>query len=501
MSDTNTKKNTPRPPVIAIMGHIDHGKSKLLDYIRKSNIVDKEAGGITQHISAYEIKHKVKETGDERKITFLDTPGHESFSAMRRRGADIADIAVLIVSAEEGVKPQTIEAYKSIKETGIPCIVAINKIDKPEANAEKVKNNLLEKEIYLEGLGGDIPYVLISAVTGEGVDDLLDAMLLVADLEEFKADKEANASGYVLESNLDQKKGISATLIIKSGKIKTGQIVVAGESLAPVRIMEDFKGETIKEATFSSPIKIIGFNSLPQIGSEFNVFDSKKEAQNFIDLQKEISITEGKNENIGEKKIIPVVIKSDVAGSIDAIKFEMDKITNDKVYIKILEEAVGDINENDIKLLGNNEDALVLGFNVKVKKEAKEQAEKSGIEIASFDIIYNLTKWLEEKIKEKTPKEMVEQTEGKAKILKVFSENKGKYVAGGSVKEGTVSVGDQVKIMRRDFEIGKGKIVEIQKQKMKAVSASEGEEFGMMLESKKEIAPSDYIESFKIKEV
>ena len=312
-----SKQTTPhiekRDPVVAIMGHIDHGKSTLLDYIRKSNVVDSEAGGITQHVSAYEAQH------NDRKITFLDTPGHEAFAATRSRGANIADIAILVVSADDGVKEQTKGAHDFITQSGIPYVVAINKIDKPTANVQTTLNSMVENGIYVEGMGGDIAYTPVSAKTGEGVSDLLDTVLLAADLEELEGDRNALASGYVLESSLDPKKGTSATLIIKNGSITTGQFVLSGEAGSPVRIMEDFTGKPLKEASFSQPVKIIGFDNLPEAGSDFSVFANKKDAQAFT---KEIEEMGG----MGEKEItdedtegklaIPLVIKADVQGSV-----------------------------------------------------------------------------------------------------------------------------------------------------------------------------------------
>ena len=282
----NTAKTNERPPVVAIMGHVDHGKSTLLDYIRDTNIVDGEAGGITQHISAYEIIHK-NESGEEKKISFLDTPGHEAFTSMRERGAAVADIAILIVSAEDSVKKQTLESLETIRKSGTPFFVAINKIDKPNANPEKVKTDLIEHEVYLEGYGGDIPFVEISAKTGTNIDELLSTILLLSELAELKGNPEALASGFVIESDMDQKRGISSTLIIKDGTLKSGMFIVVGNMLSTTRIFEDFKGETIKEATFSSPIKITGFTSpiklfsgaltkVPKAGEAFYSFEKKK---------------------------------------------------------------------------------------------------------------------------------------------------------------------------------------------------------------------------------
>ena len=284
MPQDNTKNlsNTKvRPPIVVVMGHVDHGKSTLLDYIRKSNVVESEAGGITQRISAYEVTRK-DEKGNDRTITFLDTPGHEAFSKMRTRGANAADIAILVVSAEDGVKAQTVEAYNTIIESKLPYIVAINKIDRPNANIEKTKNDLLEKGIYLEGMGGDIPFVPISAKVGTGVNDLLDMILLIADMNEFTGNPSHNASGVVIEAKRDPKRGISASCIIKDGTLKSGMFIAAGDSLVTTRIMENFLGKPIKEATFSSPIKLVGFESMPEVGTTFESFKTKKEAEEYI---------------------------------------------------------------------------------------------------------------------------------------------------------------------------------------------------------------------------
>jgi translation initiation factor IF-2 len=267
-----------RPPVVCIMGHIDHGKSTLLDYIRKTNIVDTEAGGITQRISAYEVVHKTPE-GKEERITFIDTPGHESFGAMRTCGTAVADIAVLVVSAEEGVKKQTLDALGCIIASKIPYIIAINKIDKPSANIEKTKSSLIENEIYIEGYGGSVPCVPISAKTGEGIDELLDMVLLVAEMADFKGDISKSANGIVVEAHLDKQKGITAVVVIKDGKLESGMYIVCGDWIAPTRIMESFLSKKITEATFSSPVRIVGFDKLPRVGSPFVSFNTKKEAE------------------------------------------------------------------------------------------------------------------------------------------------------------------------------------------------------------------------------
>jgi translation initiation factor IF-2 len=493
MDKKNAQKQIERPPVICIMGHIDHGKSTLLDYIRKTNIVDKEAGGITQKISAYEVIHKGK------KITFLDTPGHESFAKIRQRGASAADIAVLVVSAEDGVKKQTIEAYKCIQESDTPMIVAINKIDKPGADIEKTKANLAENEIYLEGFGGSVPFVPISAKLGQGVDELLDLMLLVAEMNELTGDKSKNAEGVVIEANMDKKKGILATMIIKDGTIKSGMFVACGKALAPTRIMEDFMGKKITETTFSSPIRIIGFDTLPKVGNKFVTFTDKEEALNYVAQYNELiikkEIVEETEENTGT---INVLIKADVTGSVEGIEHELQKIHTDRMKVKIVGFGVGDITDNDINKLAGKADSLVLGFNVKVDPKALASAEKSGIQIKTFDIIYKLTEWLVEMAESRTPKISVEEMTGRAKVLKFFSSTKDKNVIGARVEEGEIRVGDEIKIMRQETEVGRGKIRELQQMKEKTSEVRSGVEFGCQLQSTIPPAPGDKLEAFRI---
>jgi translation initiation factor IF-2 len=492
MQDKNAKKKTERPPVICIMGHIDHGKSTLLDYIRKTNIVDKEAGGITQKISAYEVIHNGK------KITFLDTPGHESFAKIRQRGASVADIAVLVVSAEDGVKKQTIEAYHCIKESNTPLIVAINKIDKPGADIERTKANLAENEIYLEGYGGTVPFVPISAKMGQGVPELLDLMLLMAEVEELTGDTEKNAEGVVIEANMDKQKGISATMIIKDGTLKNGMFVACGKALAPTRIMENFLAKKITEATFSSPIRIIGFDSLPKVGSHFFAFTNKEEALNYVanfqePVNKICQISDEVAENTGQ---INVVIKADVTGSIEGIEHELAKIQTDRMKVKIVNFGVGDITDNDINMLAGKPESLVLGFNVKIDSKARASAEKSGIQIKTFDIIYKLTEWLLEMAQSKTPKIEVQEKTGRAKVLKFFSAVKDKNVIGARVEEGEIRTGDEVKILRNEVEIGRGKIRELQQMKEKVSEVRSGVEFGCQLQSSITPAPGDKFEAF-----
>jgi len=499
-------EKTKRPPVVVIMGHIDHGKSTLLDYIRQTNVVEKEAGGITQKISAYEVELPSKE-----KITFIDTPGHESFSKMRERGASIADIAILIVSAEDGVKTQTLEAWKTIIENKIPCIVAINKIDKPNANIEKTKTELAENEIYLENYGGKIPFAEISAKAGTGVDSLLSLISIMAEMEDFTGDKNALASGFVLEANMDSKRGNQATVIIKNGTLKKGMFVTVEDSACSSNIMENFQGKMVSEASFSSPIRLIGFSKLPQIGAEFRSFRNKKESEDYIEKWKEHKtnskiinkITAQNSLSILEsKKMIPIILKADIAGSLEAIEKEIKKIKVKgdvkNAEFKIIAHGVGPIGESDIKSITDGDDTLVIGFNVKVDKNAQELAANRHITLSLFDIIYKMTEWLEIELENRRPKIETVETTGKAKILKVFSRTKEKQIVGAKVIKGRMVLEKTVKILRRDFEIGKGKILNLEKSKTKVKEVEEGAEFGMLLESKIEIVEGDVLESFNI---
>lgn len=489
--------NQTRPPVVVIMGHVDHGKSTLLDYLRNTNVVDGEAGGITQHISAYEVIHK-DENNIEKKITFLDTPGHAAFSKMRARGANIADIAILIVSAIDGVKTQTIEAWKTIEETKIPVIVAINKIDKPDANVEKTKLELSENGVYLEGYGGNIPYAEISAKTGAGVPELLSLINIVAELEEFKADDEKLATGFIIEANLDQKRGIEAVMIIKDGTLHKGMWVASNDSACPVRIFLDFKGKAIDEASFSSPVRLVGFDKMPKVGSKFYSFAKKEDALKHKDGDKNTLVPDKKDRDLPtNKKIIPIIIKTDTSGSIEAIEKEIEKIESESAVFKVIQKGEGIIGENDIKNAMGTENGIVLGFNVKVDNNANNLAERMGVTVLTFDIIYKMTEWLELEMEKRRPKIETTEITGRAKILKAFSRTKERQILGGKVVEGNILLGT-VKIMRRDNEIGRGKLINLEKGKTKTSSVEEGTEFGMMIESKLEIVAGDVIETFSI---
>lgn len=483
-----------RPPIVVIMGHIDHGKSTLLDYIRKTNVVAGEAGGITQHLSAYRVEHATQD-GSKKFITFLDTPGHEAFQKMRLRGADVADIAILIVSAEDGVKPQTLEALESITKAGIPYIVAINKIDKPGADLIRTQSSLIEHGIYIEGMGGDISWAPISAKTGQGVDELLDLLLLTAELADLKTDTNADGTGNVIEGKLDGKRGNTATLMIRNGSVHAGSFVVAGSSFAPVRIMEDWSGKTIKEATASEPVGIVGWNEVPRVGDSFTTVATKKEAE---ELARENKIHPPKiSEEENNLPTIPVLIKADVLGTIDAILHELEKCKSDRVCVRIIGTGVGTINANDVQNVSATKNAIIVGFNVKPDRAAIDLAERLDVAIETFDIIYKLSEWLQNALKERTPELEEERVTGRAKILKHFSTQKNAHVLGGRLETGTLTLNQSVRITRRDIEIGRGVVKNLQQQKTNVKSISDGE-FGMQVDSKVEIAPGDYLEAVEI---
>jgi translation initiation factor IF-2 len=493
------KKTAPnfvkRPPVVVVMGHIDHGKSTLLDTLRKSNVVAGEAGGITQHLSAYVIPHKTKE-GAEEFITFLDTPGHAAFQKMRLRGADVADVAILMVSAEDGVKPQTLEALESIKAANIPYVVAINKIDKSGADIPRTQASLIEHEIYIEGMGGDIPWTPISAKVGTGIDDLLDLVILTADLADLKGDTNAPATGKIIEGKMDPKRGNTATLLVTNGTLTSGQFVVVDNVFSPVRIMEDFQGKTVREAGLSAPVRIVGFNDIPKVGSTFITVSSKKEAEAIIaaNANSVPATIPVKRSNL---PVVPVLIKADVLGTLDAIEHELGKFESDRIIVRVIDKGVGDVTVSDIQNVSATKDAIIVGFNVKIDRAAKELAERLDVEIDSFNIIYELSEWLETALKNRTPKKEEEITTATVKILKHFSMQKNIHVLGGRVEDGVIKMNQRVKILRRDIEIGKGTIKNLQQMKSDVQQVNEGE-FGMQLETKAEIAPGDYLKPFDL---
>jgi translation initiation factor IF-2 len=504
--NASNKNKAVRPPVVCILGHVDHGKSTLLDYIRKTNLVEREAGGITQHIGAYEaIAEKPDKTNI--KITFIDTPGHEAFGAVRSRGASVADIAILVISAEDGVMPQTLDAYSCIVGAKIPFIVAITKIDKPNADIEKTKQSLAEKEIYLEGYGGDVPWIGVSGKTGDGVKELLELIGIVAEMNEITEDPNMGVYGFVIESHLDKNRGAVGTVIVKNGKLEQGDILVSKDAMAVVRIMENDKGKLIKEAVSSMPIRITGWSKVPSVGETITVCKNKKEAEALVEKNSIVPIQDKKaptpvtEEGVENTfAVVSCVIKADATSTLDAIAHELKKIENDRIKVKVLSQSVGDIGEKDAKLAKSTEGAVIVGFNVKIDSRAQTLAERDSIEIKTFDIIYKLSEYLEEVGKSRTPKFKVDEKTGSAKILKCFAKDKDRQIVGGKVTEGEITIGAEVKILRRESEIGRGKIRELQKQKQRTDSVPKDNEFGSMIEAKITIMPGDHIECFKVVE-
>jgi len=492
------KKQTPneikRPPVVVVMGHIDHGKSTLLDTIRKSNIVDAEAGGITQHLSAYVVPHTTKDGADE-KITFLDTPGHAAFQKMRLRGADVADVAILMVSAEDGVKPQTLEALESIKAANIPYVVAINKIDKAGADIQRTKNTLVENEIYIEGMGGDISWVGVSAKEGTGIDELLDLVILAADLAELKGDTNAPTKGKIIEGKMDTKRGNTATLIVTEGTLKSGDFVVSGTAYSPVRIMEDFQGKSVKEASLSTPVRIVGFTDIPVVGEEFYTVSSKKEAELAVTQTQNAKPIDQTMKRRSNLPLVPILIKADVLGTIEAIEHELEKFESDRITVKVIGTGVGDVTGSDVQNVSATPDSIIVGFNVKVERQAQDLAERLGVEIDTFDVIYELSDWLNTALKNRTPKKEEQVFTGSVKILKHFSMQKNVHVMGGRVEEGVMKLGQRAHILRRDIEIGTGTIKNLQQAKSDVQQVDEGE-FGMQIETRAELAAGDYLKPF-----
>jgi translation initiation factor IF-2 len=441
--------------------------------------------------------------GSEKKITFLDTPGHEAFSKIRMRGASVADVAVLVVSAEDGVKPQTLDALKAIKGAGIPFLVAINKIDKPNADVLKTKQSLAEHEIYVEGYGGDITSVPISAKTGDGVSELLDMILLTTDVLGHTGEEKNNAEGIVIEAHTDKKTGTNATLVVKDGTLKVGDVIVCGKAWAPVRYIENFLGKKIPSATFSSPVRITGWSELPDVGDIFTIAKNKNEAMEKVEAFKAGTQGGTENQNVlaaQAEAYVPIVIKADAQGAIDAIFHEIAKINNERIAFKIVHTGVGDIREGDAKIAMAKEGTIIVGFSVTVDKQAEALRERSGLEIKIFGIIYELADYLKEILTTRTPKKMVEEHCGTLKVLKFFSKMKDKQVIGGRVEAGMIEADALVKIMRRDNEIGRGHIRELQSQKIKTSVVNEGTECGLMLEAKIEVAPGDKLESCRMVE-
>lgn len=489
MSENIDKNLIVRPPIVVIMGHIDHGKTKLLDTIRKTNVIDRESGGITQHIGAYEITFYSEKNPEfnKRRITFIDTPGHEAFSLMREQGAETADIAILIVAADEGVKAQTKEALKTILDSKIPFFVAINKIDRPEANPERVKQQLAELGVYLEGWGGHVPFVLISAKENTNIEELLEMVLLMADMEELKGDQSVPASGIVIEAKMDSRKGVVVSLIIKNGTLKVGDEIVTSSANGKIKIIEDCKARKITEATFSAPVLVFGFKELPKVGEEFATGDL---IADFVKAEKKISLNHDKQvSSVDAEKDINLIVKVDVAGSLDALQKIIGRIKIGERNLQIIDANVGDINSSDIR----NAEATgswILGFRVKMPKDLESTVLNKKIKYFLFDVIYEVEKFFQEEI-DKIISNEKEKKEGEFQILACFSQRKNDQVVGGRMIKGKFVRGNQFKVIRGEQELGTGKITNIQVMKKDMKEVEEGKEAGFNIDCGVEIKTGD----------
>jgi translation initiation factor IF-2 len=464
-----------RAPIIAIMGHVDHGKTTLLDYIRKTNIAEKEAGGITQSIGAYEIVH------DGNKITFIDTPGHEAFSKMREHSARIADLAILVVAADDGVKPQTLNALEYIKKENITCIVAINKTDKPNANVEKTKTDLANAGVYLEGFGGDVSWHAISAKTGDGANELLDLVVLASEMQDLSYDPKASPTGVVITSKLDARRGGIVGVIVKNGTLSQGLPIGTKTAKGKVKILNDFLGKTVKSLVPSAPALIMGFETLPQVGEEFACGDECEKIHKGC-----LTTQSAPGKSSRDQNIITLIIKADEAGSLEAARGIATRIPSEKPIV-IASASVGDIYETDIKF-AQSTNAIILGFRIKIDKAALNMARNEKVIIFESDIIYELEKDLIEYVKRSNPKEMP-----RIEIKGVFGSKGKERIIGGGVALGPVKNQGMFDIWRNEKILGSGKVLNLQSGRKDVLFADAGVEVGLLVESDIEIRVGDKI--------
>ncbi len=505
-SDDKAEDLTDRAPVVTIMGHVDHGKTSLLDAIREANVVSGEAGGITQHIGAYQVEK------NGSKITFLDTPGHEAFTAMRARGAQATDIAVLVVAADDGVMPQTIESIKHAKAAGVPIIVAINKMDKPEANPTRVRTELLQHEVFVESMGGEVLDVEVSAKTQAGLDKLLETILLQAEVLELKVARDGRAEGLVIEAKLDRGRGAVATVLVQRGTLRVGDILVAGTEFARVRALINDKGEQVKEAGPSIPVEVLGFTGVPSAGDRFSVVETEARAREVTEYRQRAirektagggatSLEQMMNQlKVAGIAKFPLIIKGDVQGSVEAIAASLNKLSTDEVSAQILFSGVGGITESDVTLASAS-NAIVIGFNVRANKQASDLATRDGIEIRYYNIIYDLVDDVKNAMSGLLKPERRETFIGYAKILEVFQITKVGKVAGCQVTEGIVERGAGVRLLRDDVVIHEGKLKTLKRFKDEVKEVAMGQECGMAFENYEDIRANDVIECFRVETV
>lgn len=479
-----------RPPVVVVVGHIDHGKTMLLDAIRESKVAEKEAGGITQSIAAYQIEEQGK------KITFIDTPGHESFSAMRARGAHVADIAVLVVAADEGPKPQTDEAIRIIRESELPFVVALNKIDKPDADPNRVKQQLAEREVLVEGYGGTVPVVEVSAKEKRGLGHLLETILLLAELEELAWDPHAAGTGVVIESRLDPKRGAAATLLIEDGAVNRGEFIAVGSQVTLIRIFEDFRGETLQRAEAGAPIRIVGFRAAPGLGERFQTFTSKAEAETYAaGTEPKAKAANGGTTSIS-RTVVNIVIKADTLGSKEALEGILAAIGTEALGHKILKSEAGDVNESDVKFALASKNTFIVGFRVKVPPAIRELADRHGIPVVTSDVIYELVDAIKAAMVAMAPSELKRMDLGSAKILAIFKEERGRQIVGGRIGQGAIRANAQFDVIRNQRAVGKGRVVGLQSQRRDVAEVGEGQEFGLAATADIFIAVGDTLALF-----
>lgn len=494
-----------RPPVVTIMGHVDHGKTTLLDMIRKSNVALGEAGGITQAIGAYSV------TCNGKKITFIDTPGHAAFTEMRARGASITDIVIIIVAADDGVMPQTKEAIDHAKAAGVPIIVAINKIDKPEANVERVMTGLVENGLTPEEWGGDVIVNKISAATGEGVPELLENILLVAEMQEYKANPSRYATGVVIESKKNSKVGSVATLLIQNGTLRLGDPIVVGTIYGKVRTLKNDLGQNIVEAAPSTPVEVTGLSDVPNAGDKFMAFESEKQAKHIADerslraREKDTNFSGMSLEDLFGRiqegvKEINVVLKADVNGSLEAVRGALEKIDVEGVKINIIRGAVGGITESDI-VLARASDAIIIGFNVRANAQAQDNAKEYGVEIRTYDIIYKVVEEMEDAMKGMLDPEYEEQVTGKLEIRQLFKFSKVGLIAGCHVLTGVVRNNEKARIVRDDVVVYNGAVNTLQHEKDQVKEVTKGMDCGITLENCQDYKEGDIIEIYDLVEV
>ncbi len=495
-----------RSPVVVVMGHVDHGKTSLLDRIRNANVTASEAGGITQHIGAYQVKV------GEKVITFLDTPGHEAFTAMRARGADVTDIAILVVAADDGIMPQTIESINHAKAAGVSLIVAVNKMDKEGANIERVKQELTEHDIVVEEWGGDVMCVPVSAKTGEGIDELLEDVLLIAEMRELKANPDRLAKGAVIEGRLDKGRGPIATLLVQNGTLHTGDVLIAGTSVGRVRVMTDYKGRRIQSAGPSVPVEITGLAEVPSAGDTFNAVEDEKLAKELVEQRKH----EAKQEQFksfqkvtldnlfsqiaeGEIKELPIIVKADVQGSVEAVKQSLEKLTNDEVRVKVIHGGVGAVSESDV-MLASASNAIIVGFNVRPDPVAEDNAKRDGVDIRLYRIIYDAIEEIETAMKGMLAPKFREVVLGKAEVRQVYKISNVGTVAGCYITSGKISRNCEIRVVRDGIVVAEDKIDSLKRFKDDAKEVAQGYECGIGLERFNDIKEGDVLEGFVMEE-